>query len=152
MTKLVEQIPSEEDYKKTSDNQKVFINEVADKIEHGELLDSWEIEWAAGILRAYAAQIPTERRHDSRFKKSIQKKITATHYTQHAINFINKGLSEEESAKLIAKSVGCDSKTARECFGLVESNDETKRALQQINREKVQAYFDVVDKWGEPSK
>lgn len=57
-----EQAAADDEHAKTRIRQHRFLNELADKIEAGETLSSWERKWAEGAIRAFADALPTERR------------------------------------------------------------------------------------------
>lgn len=52
---------ADEQHRKSADNNKAFLNDVADLIEAGEPLSAWQRKWAAAAVRAFSASIPLER-------------------------------------------------------------------------------------------
>lgn len=61
----IEFLVPDEEHARVAQHQREYINSLADRLQKNEALSELDREWAAGILRSFAKQIPDRQRRKS---------------------------------------------------------------------------------------
>lgn len=97
---------AEEQHRERAESTQAFLNDVADLIEAGEPLSSWQRKWATAAIRAFAGSIPLKRKRSVGAKLKVPDEAILLRQA-----YINGGMTVAEAEERLAAQYGVDLET-----------------------------------------
>ncbi len=97
---------ADDEHRERAESNRDFLISVAQKIESGDPLDSWEGKWAAAAIRGFAKSIPLERKRSPGRPHKVPEEAILLRQA-----YINGGDSVAQAEERLAELYGVDLET-----------------------------------------